>query len=364
MIEKQVIALCLRKEFWDKAKNILSKDMFPKEYSTIFETINSSQQKYEVDLTVDELLALHRDRYPAMPESTRNNIEEEIENLKGVAPTNMSMAFDLLFNLWRRDKAREIGDKALAIWTGQSDDFGVLQRIIDSAIKEDPEQHETFTIIKDTLKDLIANETKTCDFKFPLKPLYNQVMGLNKGDLGIIFARPEVGKTSFCCYLASEYVKAGHKVFYWANEERATRLKIRMFCSLLNMSKDDLYDNVESCSNKLQDMEVEDKLTVIDSVGTDISEIQSYCDLNKPDIIFVDQLDKIKVRGNFNRGDERLKELYSSAREIAKRNNCLVWAVSQAGADAEGKQIISYDIKEEKDKLQVLDFRNQLPSVD
>ena len=344
MIEKQVIALCLRKDFWDKAKNILSKDMFPKEYSTIFETINSSQQKYEVDLTVDELLALHRDRYPAMPESTRVNIEEEIENLKGVAPTNMKMAFDLLFNLWRRDKAREIGDKALSIWTGQSDDFGVLQRIIDTALKEDPEQHETFTIIKDTLKDLIANETKTCDFKFPLKPLYKQVMGLNKGDLGIIFARPEVGKTSFCCYLASEYVKAGHKVFYWANEERATRLKIRMFCSLLNMSKDELYDNVESCSNTLQDMEVEEKLTVIDSVGTDISEIQSYCDLNKPDIIFIDQLDKIKIRGNFNRGDERLKELYSSAREIAKRNECLVWAVSQAGADAEGKQIISYDM--------------------
>ena len=344
MIEKQVIALCLRKEFWDKAKNILSKEMFPKEYSTIFDTINSSQQKYEVDLTVDELLALHRDRYPAMPESTRNNIEEEIENLKGVAPTNMSMAFDLLFNLWRRDKAREIGDKALAIWTGQSDDFGVLQRIIDTALKEDPEQHETFTIIKDTLKDLIANETKTCDFKFPLRPLYSQVMGLNKGDLGIIFARPEVGKTSFCCYLASEYVKAGHKVFYWANEERATRLKIRIFCSMLGMSKDELYDNVENCSNKLQDMEVEDKLTVIDSVGTDISEIQSYCDLNKPDIIFVDQLDKIKVRGNFNRGDERLKELYSSAREIAKRNECLVWAVSQAGADAEGKQIINYDM--------------------
>lgn len=344
MIEKQVISLCLRKDFWDKAKNILSKDMFPKEYSTIFETITSSQQKYDVDLTVDELLALHRDRYPAMPESTRNNVEQEIEDLRGVAPTNMNMAFDLLFNLWRRDKAREIGDKALSIWTGQSDDFGVLQRIIDTAMKEDPEQHETFTIVRDTLKDLIANETKTCDFRFPLKPLYEKVIGLNRGDLGIIFARPEVGKTSFCCYLASEYVKAGHKVFYWANEERATRLKIRMFCSLLNMSKDELYDNVESCSNKLQDMDVENKLTVIDSVGTNITEIQSYCDLNKPDIIFIDQLDKIKVNGHFNRGDERLKEVYYMAREIAKRNKCLVWAVSQAGADAERKEYLTYDM--------------------
>ena len=101
-----------------------------------------------------------------MPESTRNNIEEEITSLKSIAPTNMDMAFYLLFNLWRRDKAREIGDKALAIWTGQNDDFGVLQRIIDTAMNEDPEQHDTFTIIKDTLKDLIANETKTCDFKY------------------------------------------------------------------------------------------------------------------------------------------------------------------------------------------------------
>ena len=35
-------------------------------------------------------------------------IFSSVENLKGVAPTNMSMAFDLLFNLWRRDKDREI----------------------------------------------------------------------------------------------------------------------------------------------------------------------------------------------------------------------------------------------------------------
>jgi hypothetical protein len=96
--------------------------------------------------------------------------------------------------------------------------------------------------------------------------------------------------------------------------------------------------------SRLEDMNVEEKLTVIDSVGTNISEVESYCNLNKPDIIFIDQLDKIKVRGHFNRSDERLKEVYYMAREIAKRNNCLVWAVSQAGADAEGKEYLTYDM--------------------
>ena len=43
---------------------------------------------------------------------------------------------------------------------------------------------------------------------------------------------------------------------------------------MLNMSKDSLYDNVESCMSRLEDMNVEEKLTVIDSVGTNISEIE------------------------------------------------------------------------------------------
>ena len=44
----------------------------------------------------------------------------------------------------------------------------------------------------------------------------------------------------------------------------------------------------------------------------------------------------------YNRGDERLKETYVSAREIAKRNSCLMWAVSQASYDAHDRQFIDY----------------------
>jgi len=59
-------------------------------------------------------------------------------------------------------------------------------------------------------------------------------------------------------------------------------------------------------------------------------------------VIFIDQLDKVKINGKFNRGDERLKEIYLQAREIAKRNNCLVWGVSQASAEAEGMAEVEY----------------------
>ena len=61
----------------------------------------------------------------------------------------------------------------------------------------------------------------------------------------------------------------------------------------------------------------------MDSVGTSIEEVDEYAKLNKPDIMFCDQLDKFRIKGEYNRGDERLKETYVTAREIAKRNTLL-----------------------------------------
>ena len=90
--------------------------------------------------------------------------------------------------------------------------------------------------------------------------------------------------------------------------------------------------------------EISPLLTIMDSVGTSVEEVDEYAKLNKPDIMFCDQLDKFRISGEFNRGDERLKETYVYAREIAKRNKLLMWAVSQASYDAHDRQWIDYSM--------------------
>jgi replicative DNA helicase len=90
--------------------------------------------------------------------------------------------------------------------------------------------------------------------------------------------------------------------------------------------------------------EIAPLLTIMDSVGTSVEEVDEYAKLNKPDVMFCDQLDKFRIAGEFNRGDERLKETYVFAREIAKRNKTLVWAVSQANYEAHDRQWIDYSM--------------------
>ena len=46
------------------------------------------------------------------------------------------------------------------------------------------------------------------------------------------------------------------------------------------------------------------------------------------------------------RTDEKLRAIYTSAREIAKRRQCVVIAISQASAEAQNKDHISFDMME------------------
>jgi replicative DNA helicase len=130
---------------------------------------------------------------------------------------------------------------------------------------------------------------------------------------------------------------------YWANEEPADRIKLRIIQSYFELTQQEMRQSRATLAVKYRD-EIAPYLTVMDSVGTSVEEADEYAKLNKPDVMFMDQLDKFRIRGEFNRGDERLKETYVFAREIAKRNKLLVWAVSQASYDAHDRQFIDYSM--------------------
>ena len=339
-IDRQVLGFCLNVDFFNKVKNKIDRTMFDNELKDIFDTIVYSHTKYNRSLSVSELSTIFNDRNPAMPDSARKRVQEMVEQL--VAPKESDeLHTDIVNNLWLRDKARQIGEKALDIFTGDSDEFGELKKLIESVDDGRIGDKTTYTVVDKDLNELLTEVAGDNDFPFTFNLINENIKGLDRGNLGILFARPEVGKTTFCCFLASSYIRQGFHVVYWANEEPAARIKLRIIQSYFGLTKEEMvaqrFELLE-----VYKKEIEPYLTIMDSVGTSIEEVDEYAKLNKPDIMFCDQLDKFRIKGEYNRGDERLKETYVSAREIAKRNTCLVWAVSQASYDAHDRQFIDY----------------------
>ena len=51
-MESQIISLLLSRENFDKAKALVTKDMFDKKYKTIFDAVMHYHTKYEGDLRI------------------------------------------------------------------------------------------------------------------------------------------------------------------------------------------------------------------------------------------------------------------------------------------------------------------------
>jgi len=342
-IDQQVLGFCLSAEFFSSVKNTIDRTMFSRELRDIFDTLTFAHTKYNKDLTIPELVALFNDRNPAMPESSRKAVLEIINGLETGNPDNTELHLDIVHNFWLRDRARQIGEKAIEIFTGESEEFGELRRLIEVVEDGRISDKTTYTKVDDDLDQLLDDNTGDKDFPFEFNLIQENVPGLDRGNLGILFARPEVGKTTFCSFLTASYVRQKMKVVYWANEEPAKKIKLRIIQSFFGVTDEEMLAQRGHLRQRYKE-EIAPYLTIFDSVGTSVEEMDEYAKLNSPDIMFCDQLDKFRIAGEYNRGDERLKETYVVAREIAKRNNLLVWAVSQASFDAHDRQWIDYSM--------------------
>ena len=345
-LELNLLASTLKTKNWEKIKNFITPQMFPKEWRSIAQAITEAHLRYENIEVLDNqaVLAVHKMMFPAMPDSKDEDAKQLIGSLCNVPDMDDGLAYDYAKTFWERSMAKLIGEKAVQFWVGDDPNaFADIAKLMDRVTNNSMEGHETFTIVKDTFEELMESTSKPPEFLFGVPTLEEHLSGMNRGDFGIIFARPEVGKTSFCSHLVAQYLAQGKKVHYWANEELAKKVKLRITTAFFGVDKHTLVENKHDYK-ETYDSVIGSNLVVIDSVGTDITELGSFTALNKPDVILIDQLDKVKINGDFGRGDERLKELYVSGRELAKRNDCLVWAVSQANYEAHQREIIDFSM--------------------
>jgi RecA-family ATPase len=86
---------------------------------------------------------------------------------------------------------------------------------------------------------------------------------------------------------------------------------------------------------------IRDRIDMKDTQDWSLDDAEAYVEKMKPDVVVIDQGDKIHINGNFAASHEKLRELYRRFRELAKRYGCALLVVSQASADAKGKTRLS-----------------------
>lgn len=342
MIELIIIKLFLYKDIYIKYRKYIKPD---KEQEHLFLCLDDMQQSLNKDILFSEFKLVVLQKFPNLQETLLAMEKEQV---------GQEVAEHVVKSYIERKWAHDVALKAILVSEG-TEDVSKLRETYDSLGNEIDEDKQEF-IPNDIDKILEGLDRRTGGLRWRLPSLDRTIGGLQRGDFGFIFARPETGKTTFLASEISHFASQAERPVIWANnEEDAWKVKGRMIQGALGCSIDQMQQNKEKVVSRFEQV-TRNNFLLKDLVPMHKRDIERIMEEYKPSLFVFDQIDKIKgFKGD--RDDLMLGGIYVWARELAKEY-CPIIGVCQASASADNKKwLTSEDIAKSKtEKLAEADF--------
>ena len=337
MIELALIRSLMHKDFYDDHKGSKCPDrLFSKDVRKIKQTLDSTMEKYERDVSLTELQALFFSNNGTMTSANRASYEVLFSKLSKEDAMNNEIAKEVLSKLFQQMVGEEIANLGFDYVNGTKTNLEPLRKILDN-YQDDFTPSFRFEGDDISFNTLLEHLNVKYQWKFNIPSLRRRVEGLSGGHFVIVGARPNTGKTSFhASLLASEggFIDQGAKCVVLCNEEEYKRVGLRYLYCKSKMSSEEVLENRDLAIKRYAP--VKELLSIKDATDKRMDYVEQLAKSVKPDIIVLDMGDKFAVSGS-DRSDIYLKEAAIHARNIAKKYNCAIIWMSQLSAEAEGK---------------------------
>jgi replicative DNA helicase len=347
MLDTDLIKTLCSHDSYMQCKDKLTASIFSEDVRDLYDALKAGHEKYGHDLATNDLMAIWKIMNPVATKAERNDMAHLLQDIDGATALSADIAIDSVETMWRRDIGKRIATLGLEMSEGQDEAMSRLQSLLESHSEGymPDDFGEDTTQDLDELLEMIGDEHR---FKFNIATLSSKVYGIGPAEFGIVFATPETGKTGFIvsiCLGPNGFVDQGKKVLMLGNEEASKRTVVRGYQCVTGLTGEQIQFDPE-VAKQIYRAKTEGRIVYKDTQDWDLDKIEAFIAKKRPDVVVIDQLDKVKVAGNFNSGHERLRELYRRIRETAKRYNCALIGVSQASNDATGKTRLEYSMME------------------
>lgn len=311
-----------------------------------YQALLFGHHKYGRSINLDELEQIILMNNPTMSEAQKELVQQIMVRIKAEPDIGPDVATDVLRSAWREETGRRISKVGLDIIEGKAT-LEDISALVASA-GDDFVPDEGVTPTPTDVAEVLAALDKRIAWRFNLESLAAVVPGISGGEFTIIFARPEVGKTASWVHFVcgpEGFAWQGANVHIIVNEEPSIRTMLRCISSSSGMTREEIRTTPAKAASEWN--KIRQNVTMVDDVDMSMDRLNAYTKKHRPDILIIDQLDKVSVSGAFARKDEMLGETYQRAREIGKRWDCSVIGLTQASADAEGKTQLHYSMMAE-----------------
>lgn len=287
--------------------------------------------------------------HPNLKPDTLDYYREIVRQIQ--QPVSPDLEHGLLARLVAADTANKLTG-LLEKWNeGDEVDLGSCLRTLIEQFELDTDRKVKTPWVRDDIGDLLQDDIGDRGLHWRIPELNLSMRPLRPGDFGIIAARPDVGKTTFCtdqlthfaAQLPELYPDEPRSILWFNNEGPGRRIVSRLYQSALNSSVTELIEK-HNAGTIQADYEKairgpKETIRVFDIHDFWNHEIEDVVRQTPPAVILFDMVDNIKFGGSANnngqRTDQLLEAMYQWARVMGVKHDCVVLATSQISADGE-----------------------------
>ena len=322
------------------------------EHKYILKTLGNYYDEFpEADrISVDELQTYFEAVNPSIKNAEM--IKRVFEDLRSADLTNVELLNKVLHLYIRKYYCGAIMQAAVDGSDGQS----------DTAIEDIQDMIEKYKEVAITLSGTEVEDTEVCTvpmreiledvitggYEWPITAVQDIFGNLKRSTLGHIFARPNVGKSSFAINIAWTVVRQLMQqnedgvVLYMNNEEAIKLMRLRMLCCITQAPATRLIkESVMARAEQLWKQQNWDRYIKFIGGVSHIATVERHLSRYRPVVAIIDQGPKVSIYNRDVTEVQRLQILYNQYREMAKRYDTALITVGQASSEAENKQYLS-----------------------
>lgn len=345
-MKNKLIKLLLNHEFYQGHKHLVIKEMFPDFLGLFYDALAFAHGRYKRTLKLEELGQIIYASNPMLTEAQKSVVQELLHRASAEDLIGEDVAGDVLKAIWKEETGRRISKAGLDLIEGKGT-IQDVQRIVEATGDAFLPKDDVEPITTDVGEVLSALDKRVA-WRFNIPSLNAVVPGISEGEFAIFFARVEAGKTAFWVSSAcgpEGFLAQGAKILVIANEEPAIRTMMRCISAASGMTKEQIKADPAKASKEWD--KIRSRLMIVDDVSMTLDRLNNIVKIKKPDILIADQIDKLKITGNFMRTDQELGAVYGYFREITKINHCAGIGITQASDAASGRTVLHLNMMAE-----------------
>jgi len=297
----------------------------------IYDTVSEFYGRDSVINHIDQeiLFAFIKKKYP--------NKADLFQHLLDSMPEEVSAPNILEF--YRELKRENLGDKIASNLLGNKHKQAV-------ALMEDYLSLSTEADTEDTtLWNLDAEDLLQQTHGGDMIPLYPSILsdklggGMPRQGQLLIYARPDVGKSTVAMNMAGGAARDGYKVLYCGNEDPSSVMVPRFIARATGWTRTQVRDDLQGAIDEARANGSYLNFIFHPMTPGTISEIRAQVERHKPDIVIVDQVRLIDTK--MESPTLSLEKACIDMRTMAKEHNFVSILITQAGESGEGKLVLS-----------------------